>query len=154
MNLKKKILYGLVASLVAIQFIIPVRNESDKLLPADITNLVAVPNQVLGILQNSCYDCHSNSSHYPWYAFIQPGAWWMATHIKKGKAMLNFSQFGDLSSLKQQSKLQGFINQIKDNEMPVSSYILLHRKAILTEEQKTILMNWAASTKDSIYLKN
>ena len=78
----------------------------------------------------------------------------MASHIKKGKAMLNFSQFGDLSNRKQQSKLQGLINQIKDNEMPLSSYTLLHRNAILRAEQKTILINWATSAKDSLSLKN
>ena len=154
MTRKKKILLGLVTGFVAIQFIQPDRNKSDKALPTDITNTVAVSNQVLNILQNSCYDCHSNNTRYPWYSFIQPGAWWMASHIKNGKAMLNFSQFGDLSNRKQQSKLQGIANQIKDNEMPLSSYRLLHKNAILTTEQKTILINWAASTKDSLSVKN
>ena len=154
MTRKKKILLGLVTGFVAIQFIQPDRNKSDKALPTDITNTVAVSNQVLNILQNSCYDCHSNNTRYPWYSFIQPGAWWMASHIKNGKAMLNFSQFGDLSNRKQQSKLQGIANQIKDNEMPLSSYRLLHQNAILTTEQKTILINWAASTKDSLSVKN
>ena len=154
MSLKKKILLGLVMGIIAIQFIQPDRNKRDKVLPADIINTVAVPNQVLGILKVSCYDCHSNNTHYPWYSFIQPGAWLMASHIKNGKAMLNFSQFGNLSDRKQQSKLQGIINQIKDDEMPLSSYILLHRNAILTAGQKTILISWAASAKDSLSLKN
>ena len=154
MNLKKKIALGLFAGFVAIQFIQPARNKSDKALPTDIINTVTVPVQVLNILQNSCYDCHSNNTRYPWYSFIQPGAWWMASHIKKGKAMLNFSQFGDLSDRKQQSKLQGIVNQIKDNEMPLSSYTLLHKNAILTTGQKTILINWATSAKAGLSLKN
>ena len=153
MNLKKKIALGLFAGFVAIQFIQPARNKSDMALPTDIINTVTVPTQVLNILQNSCYDCHSNNTRYPWYSFIQPGAWLMASHIRRGKAMLNFSQFGDLSNRKQQSKLQGLINQIKDNEMPLSSYTLLHRNAILRAEQKTILINWATSAKDSLSLK-
>ena len=154
MNLKKKIALGLFAGFVAIQFIQPARNKSDKVLPTDIEKIYVVPDEVLAVLQNSCYDCHSNNTRYPWYSFIQPGAWWMASHIKKGKAMLNFSQFGDLSNRKQQSKLQAIANQIKDNEMPLSSYTLLHRNAILTAEQKTILINWATSAKDSLSLKN
>ena len=154
MGLKKKILFALLIGFVAIQFIQPPGNKSDKVLPTDITNTVAVPNQVLNILQNSCYDCHSNNTRYPWYSFIQPGAWLMASHIRRGKAMLNFSQFGDLSDRKQQSKLQGIVNQIKDNEMPLTSYTLLHRNAILTAEQKAILINWATSAKDSLSLKN
>ena len=96
----------------------------------------------------------NQNGHYPWYSFIQPGAWLMASHIKNGKAMLNFSLFGDLSNRKQQSKLQGMINQVKDGEMPIASYTLIHKNAVLSTAQKTILVNWAASAKDSLSFKN
>ncbi len=154
MTVKKKIALGLVIGFVVIQFIQPVRNKSNIILPTDIEKIVPVPANVSGILKTSCYDCHSNNTHYPWYSLIQPGEWLMASHIKNGKAMLNFSQFGELSNRKQQSKLQGIINQVKDGEMPISSYKLIHRNAVLTPAQKTILINWAASAKDSLSLKN
>lgn len=154
MTVKKKIGLGLFTAFVAIQFIQPARNKSNTILPTDIEKIVTVPVNVSGILKTSCYDCHSNNTRYPWYSFIQPGAWLMASHIKNGKAMLNFSQFGELSNRKQQSKLQGIINQVKDGEMPITSYKIIHRNAVLTPEQKTILINWAASAKDSLSLKN
>ncbi len=154
MTVKKKIVIGLFIGLIAIQFIQPARNKSNSILPTDIEKIVAVPANVSGILKTSCNDCHSNNTQYPWYSFIQPGAWLMASHIKNGKAMLNFSQFGELSNRKQQSKLQGIIDQLKDDEMPIYSYKLFHRNADLTTAQKTILMNWAGSVKDSISAKN
>lgn len=154
MNLKKKILLGLITCIVLMQFIQPARNESDKVMPTDIQMIYAVPDKVLKVLQISCYDCHSNTTHYPWHSFIQPGAWLMASHIKNGKAMLNFSQFGELSNLKQQSKLQGIVNQVKDGEMPILSYTLIHRNAVLKPAQKAILINWAALLKDSLTAKN
>ena len=154
MTIKTKIGLALFIGFVAIQFIQPVRNKGNTNMPTDIEKIVGVPADVSGILKTSCYDCHSNNTHYPGYSFIQPGAWLMASHIKNGKAMLNFSQFGDLSIRKQQSKLQGIINQVKDGEMPISSYTLIHKNAILTPEQKTILMNWASTAKDSLSIKN
>jgi hypothetical protein len=150
----KKIILALLVIFIAIQFIQPARNQNGQVMPTDIEKIVVVPANVSGILKTSCYDCHSNITHYPWYSHIQPGAWLMAHHIKTGKAMLNFSQFGDLSNRKQQSKLQGIINQVKDGEMPISSYKLIHTNAVLTPAQKTILINWAASAKDSLSLKN
>jgi hypothetical protein len=150
----KKIILALLVIFIAIQFIQLARNQDGQVLPADIEKMVVVPPNVAGILKTSCYDCHSNNTHYPWYSFIQPGGWLMASHIKNGKAMLNFSQFGDLSNRKQQSKLQGIINQVKDGEMPISSYKIIHRNAVLTPAQKTILINWAALAKDSLSLKN
>ncbi len=154
MTVKKKIVIGLFIGFIAIQFIQPARNKSNSILPTDIEKIVAVPANVSGILKTSCNDCHSNNTQYPWYSSIQPGAWIMASHIKNGKAMLNFSQFGELSNRKQQSKLQELINQLKDDEMPILSYKLIHRNADLTPAQKTILMNWAASAKDSLSANN
>jgi hypothetical protein len=150
----KKIILALLVIFIAIQFIQPAQNQDGQVLPTDIEKMVVVPPNVSGILKTSCYDCHSNNTHYPWYSFIQPGAWLMASHIKNGKAMLNFSQFGDLSNRKKQSKLQGIINQVKDGEMPILSYKIIHRNAVLTPEQKTILINWAASAKDSLSANN
>ena len=154
MRLKRKILSGLLTGFVAIQFIQPARNKSDKSLPTDIQKIYPVPDKVLAMLQNSCYDCHSNNTRYPWYSFIQPGAWWMASHIRKGKADLNFSEFGDYSDRKQQSKLQGIVNSIKDETMPLKSYTLLHKNARLSVEDKAVLLDWIRITKDSLLLKN
>lgn len=139
---------------IAIQFIQPVHNTNGQVISTDIAKLYTVPNNVQATLQTACYDCHSNNTNYPWYSHIQPGAWLMASHITKGKAMLNFSQFGDLSIRKQQSKLMSIINQIKDGEMPIASYTFIHRNAVLTANQKTMLINWAASVKDSLSANN
>ena len=154
MKRTKKLLFVLLVIFIVIQFIQPARNTNGQVVPTDIAKLYEVPNNVQGLLKTSCYDCHSNNTNYPWYSHIQPGAWLMAYDIKTGKAMLNFSQFGELSNRKQQSKLQGIINQVKDGEMPISSFTLIHRNAVLTSEQKTILINWAASAKDSLSTKN
>jgi hypothetical protein len=150
MKLFKKIILSLLVIFITIQFIQPARNQNGQVVPTDIEKIVVVPANVSGILKSSCYDCHSNSTNYPWYSHIQPGAWLMASHIQNGKAMLNFSQFGDLSNRKQQSKLQGIINQVKDGEMPIASYTFIHRNAVLTPAQKTLIINWAASAKDSL----
>ena len=154
MHLKKKILLGLFIGFIAIQFIQPARYINDKILPSDIQKMYSVPDSVLTVMQISCYDCHSNNIHYPWYSFIQPGAWLMASHTRKGKAMLNFSQFGDLTKRKQRSKLTGIVNLIKDGEMPLSSYNIIHQNANLSASQKNLVTNWATKLKDSLSLKH
>ena len=139
---------------VAIQFIQPARNKSNQVLQTDIQKMYTVPDKVLVILQNSCYDCHSNNTRYPWYSFIQPGAWVMARHIKKGKANLNFNEFGVYSNRKQQGKLQAIANSIKDKTMPIWSYTLIHKNAKLLPDDKAVLLDWIKTTKDSLSLKN
>ena len=150
----KILLFFLFVIGIAIQFVQPARNINGQILLTDITKLYAVPSNVQGILKTACYDCHSNNTNYPWYSHIQPGAWLMASHINEGKAMLNFSQFGELSIRKQQSKLMDIANQVKDGEMPISSYTLIHTNAKLSVSQKQVAINWAIALKDSLSANN
>ena len=154
MRIIKKILIGLFFGLVVIQFIQPARNKNDTMLPTDLQKVYIVPAKVLALLQNSCFDCHSNNTRYPWYSFIQPAGWWMASHIRKGKTNLNFSEFGAYSNRKQQSKLQASMNSINDNTMPLQSYTLFHSKAKLLPGDKAILLDWIKATQDSLLQKN
>ena len=135
--------------MIAIQFIQPVPNNSRQITEMDISKIHSVPVKVQAILKNSCYDCHSNHTRYPWYAYIQPGGWWLASHIKEGKAKLNFSEFGGYSKRRQQSKLKSIIGSIKDETMPLPSYTLIHRNARLSETEKVLILGWVKRTNES-----
>lgn len=154
MSKAKWILLSLLVVFIAIQFIRPARNKSEDQLSADFAKQYTVPEKVQNILYTACYDCHSNNTHYPWYANIQPAAWIMASHIKKGKQRLNFSEYGNFSRRKQVSRMREIINQVKDNEMPLSSYKWLHKEARLSRDQREQLMNWLEQAADSISVNN
>lgn len=146
----KKILLILLIVLIAIQFIQPARNKFRQELPTELARSVIVPENIQGILKTACYDCHSNNTNYPWYSKIQPFAWFQANHIKEGKAELNLSEFGGYSRRRQISKLSGIANSIKNETMPLSSYILLQKNARLSNADKSLLIDWAEKTKDSL----
>ncbi len=150
MSLTKKIILGLAVILIGIQFFQPLRNQSNEVTASDIEKVYVVPQNVKAILVQSCYDCHSNNTSYPWYSRIQPGAWYMAQHIKKGKEELNFSEFGAYSARRQRNKFRAMAGQVKDGEMPLSSYTLIHRNAVLSQEDKQVLMKWFETMEDSI----
>jgi len=150
MTIKKKIILGLAVVLIAIQFFQPLRNQSDEVTASHIERVYNVPQNVKAILVQSCYDCHSNNTRYPWYSRIQPGAWYMAEHIKNGKEELNFSDFGEYSARRQRNKFRAMAGQVKDGEMPLSSYTLIHRNAVLSPEDKQVLIAWFSTMEDSI----
>ena len=154
MNLRKKIVFGLCSGLVIIQFIQPDHNKSNVVLNTDIEKLYTIPHNVSVILKKSCYDCHSNNTRYPWYSKIQPGAWLMASHIRKGKANLNFSGFGSYSNRRQQNKLEAIANSINDKTMPLWSYTILHKNVKLSASEETLLLDWIKTIKDGISSKN
>lgn len=142
MSLKHKILLGLAAILMVMQFFQPLPTQSNKINNTHIEKTYVVPRKVKVILAQSCYDCHSDDTRHPWYHRIQPLGWYMAAHIKEGKKELNFSEFGTYSSRRQRNKFRSMLNQVENGEMPLTSYTLVHRKAILSKEDKQVLIDW------------
>lgn len=140
-----KILLGGAAILLIIQFIRPARNTGEAATAKDVTHVVAVPDDVIQILKVSCYDCHSNNTTYPWYANIQPGGWWLQSHVNGGKGELNFSEFANYDAKKQQHKFEEIVEVIKEKEMPLGSYLWVHRDAVLSPEQADKLVSWASA---------
>lgn len=143
MNTSKKILLIVLAGFIGIQFIQPARNTNGQVLPADISKVVSVPETVESLLQEACYDCHSNHTRYPWYSYVQPVGWILDRHISNGKAELNFSDFGSYSKRRQQSKLRAIADQVRDDEMPLVSYRFMHSKARFSKREKSIIIDWA-----------
>lgn len=150
----RKIVIVVVILLVGIQFIRPAPNLGSGPYAADITQTATVPPAVQQLLSTSCYDCHSNHTRYPWYATIQPMAWYLSHHVKEGKAELNFNEFGTYSKRRQASKLKAIGGSVKDGSMPLSSYTLIHRDAKLSGEDKQLLIAWAEKTRDSLQNMN
>jgi hypothetical protein len=150
MNKTKKIMLTALAVFIAIQFIRPARNSSSAIQPADMITQFNAPANIAGILKISCYDCHSNSTRYPWYANVQPVGWLLASHVKDGKEELNLNEFAAYSKRRQLSKLKSIQNSVKDGSMPLSSYTLLHSNAELSEESKALLIQWTSKVIDSL----
>lgn len=150
MNLTKKILFGAGIIFIVIQFIQPVKNKAGQASPNDISKVLSIPDTIQTILRDACYDCHSNKTNYPLYANIQPSGWLMAYHIKQAKSQLNFSEFGSYSQRRQLSKLVGIANSIKDDIMPLKSYKTMHKSAQLSTDEKSLLINWAQQSIDSL----
>lgn len=147
----KKILLAIVVLLVFIQFFRPAKNQSTEILPTDITKVYgAIPADVNVILKKACNDCHSNYTVYPWYDNIQPVAWWLNNHIEEGKEHLNFSDFGSRRIAFQYKRLDDCNEEIKNGDMPLDSYLWIHKDAKLTDEEKQKLYAYFNSIRDTI----
>jgi hypothetical protein len=118
--------------------------------PNDIRHYVQVPDTVQNILVTSCYDCHSNYTVYPWYANINPVGLWLKHHIDDGKHAINFSDLSSFTQKKRIHRLGDISEQIRDDEMPLYSYTIIHHYAVLDSSQKRLVMDWADSAKKMV----
>ena len=135
---------------MGIQFIPTKRNQSDIVPKTDFMVVNKVPESVMKTIRTSCYDCHSNNTSYPWYNNLQPMTWYLQHHINEGKDELNFNEWDNYSKRRKKSKLRSIISQIEDNEMPLDSYTLLHKEAILSNDSKTELIDYMNLLNDEL----
>ena len=143
-------MFVLLVAFITIQFFPTEKNQSDVVPKTDFLLVNNPPKEISSILKESCYDCHSNNTEYPWYNKIQPIAWFLEDHIKEGKNELNFNGWNDFSDRRKNSKLKSIINQIEDDEMPLASYTLIHRRAILSKSEKVLVIDFMQQIKDSL----
>ncbi|MGH2564083.1 MAG: heme-binding domain-containing protein [Ginsengibacter sp.] len=146
----RRILIILLVALIIIQFIRPQKNISKGIAVNDISTKYNIPTDVHDILKASCSDCHSDNSLYPWYWNFQPVAWFMNNHITEGKRHLNFSNFTSYKIGKQYKLFDNIIKEIKSGDMPLTSYTLIHKDAILSKAQKTAIINWVTVSRKQI----
>jgi hypothetical protein len=146
----KKILLGLLLLFMAIQFIRQSKNLGASPGPADLFAQHEAPAEVKQLLQTACYDCHSNTTRYPWYAEVQPVGWFLADHVKEGKQHLNFSEFDHLTPKRAARKLEQCTDEVTEGGMPLASYRLLHPEARLTGTQRKQLVDWFGAVREKI----
>jgi len=138
----KKVITALLILFTFAQFFNPQKNEYTDTPESDFI-LTEKPTQHLAdILKESCYDCHSNNTRYPWHDRITPVNFWVNRHIKHGKEELNFSLWNQYSTKRKVHKLEECIEMINEQEMPLESYILTHSEAKLSDLEIKTLTDW------------
>lgn len=151
MKIGRIVLITLIVVLVGIQFIRPAKNISN-VKTYDVASKYPVPTDVANILDVACNDCHTNLTKYPWYASVQPVAWFLNDHVVDGKRHLNLSEFTNRPIAVQNHKFEEVIEMVKEKEMPLPSYtwLGLHSEANLTDAQRQTLVDWAQTQMDSL----
>jgi hypothetical protein len=145
--MKKALKLPYILTGLAVIFLILQVFRIDKTKPqpnteADYITIAQPPAEITSLIKSSCYDCHSNETKYPWYSNIAPVSWILQSHIKEGRAHLNFSEWGNYQPGKQGNKQDECKEMLAEEEMPLLSYKLMHSSANFTEEQKTMLVKW------------
>jgi hypothetical protein len=124
--------------LIALQFV--PREETRDNPPA--TGTIEGPPAVVSILRQSCFDCHSNETQWPAYAYVAPASWLVLADVSGGRSRLNFSEWGSLRVGFQKRFSRKIVERIEADEMPLWQYRLAHWGAKITPEELEVLRAW------------
>ncbi|MFY9143661.1 heme-binding domain-containing protein [Sulfuricurvum sp.] len=127
-----KTVYWVLGIAIVIQFVRP-DFQNPKV---DATVALNTDQEVMGILKNSCYDCHSNETKYPWYHNVAPVSWVMSNNIVNGRKALDFSNWANIDAKVKLERLERAKQLVNIEMMPKNEYLLMHKNAALNSEEK------------------
>lgn len=148
MKIVKRILTLLLIVLVLLQLWRPEKNVSAENVVADFEKETNPPAEVVTILQQNCYDCHSNNTVYPWYAEVAPISLWIDGHIEEGKEHFNVSDWASWDLKKKDHKMDELIEEVEEGHMPEDSYTWMH--GTLKLEEKEMLEEWGREVRKEL----
>jgi hypothetical protein len=116
------------------QFIRPQRVNPPTDASQSIQASVGTANGLVAILDRSCGDCHSNRTVWPWYTQVAPVSWVMAAGVKKGREVVNFSEWSSYDASTQHSLMVLACNAASQGTMPGRAWTTLHPEARLSTQ--------------------
>ncbi|MFA5803584.1 MAG: heme-binding domain-containing protein [Melioribacteraceae bacterium] len=128
----------LILVFIGIQFV-----EVERANPP-VTADINAPTEVKNIFKNSCYDCHSNETVWPWYSKIAPVSWFISKDVIDGRKQLNFSEWEKFYSDKRTKLKKKIWDEINQDEMPTDTYTIIHPNAKLEFIQKNVIKKWTS----------
>lgn len=137
---KLKITLGVLLVLLVLLQLVPAGRTNPP-----VTGDLDAPADVMAALRRCCYDCHSNQTRWPWYAYVNPVAFLIVKDTDDGRRHLNFSNWQDYGPEKRSSKSGSALDEIHSGNMPPSQYLWIHRDAVLTPAELKALQAWSDS---------
>lgn len=128
------IIGGLVVLFLLIQ-LIPYGHDHSN--PPVTKAAVFVSPTVRQMVADSCNDCHSNLTKWPWYTNVAPVSWLTVNDVNGGREHMNLSEWN-----RPQPELNDIVEAINSGEMPPLKYRTMpnHSKARLSDQQKKELI--------------
>ncbi len=78
----------------------------------------------------ACFDCHSNTTAWPWYSYVAPVSWVIQHDVAEGRGKMNFSEWDQSQRTAREAG-----KDVRDGKMPLWYYVLTHPDARLTPQQ-------------------
>ena len=135
----KTIILSLVVGAVLIHFI---PYGKDHITPPVLTEPQWDSAKTKELFHNTCANCHSHETIYPWYSNIAPISWLIQSDVDEGRAHLNISVLG----IQKKNKVKDAAQEVREGEMPPFFYLPLHPEAKLSDADKAALIKGLENT--------
>src|SRR5712692_7214456 len=106
--------------------------------------------ETLAIVQRACQNCHSQQTEWPWYSHVAPVSWLLARDVQQARLHMNLSRWQDYSTDDRLRLLSEIGSAVRNREMPLPRYLLLHPEARLTDKDRQEIYQWTRTERSRL----
>ena len=112
--------------------------------PASSLNVGApMPAPVMSTLRRACFDCHSDETHWPWYAVLPIASHLIERDVTEGRGQLNLSRWMQYNPYDRADLLDKICQRVSNGTMPPWQYRMMHSRARLSAPDVSELCDWS-----------
>lgn len=109
-----------------------------------------VETPVMNTLERSCSNCHSDQTFWPWYSYVAPASWLVEKDVHDGREHFNMSLWNEYTDRDRIRILTEISVMVRNHEMPLPRYTLLHPDAKLTAQDIEAIDQWGHTERKRI----
>jgi hypothetical protein len=121
----------------------PVRQQHSRAqLPSDPL--------VLPLLEKACLNCHSEQTRWPLYSYLPLASWALEKDVAAAREDMDFSRWEQYSADQKRDLLARIGAEVRNRQMPLPRYLLLHPEARLSDTEIQIIYEWTKAQRRAL----
>ena len=94
------------------------------------------------LIERACQNCHSERTEWPRYSYLPLVSWAIEKDVAEGREHLNLSHWDRYSADDKRDLLARIGTMVRNRQMPLPRYLLLHPEARLSDEETQAIYEW------------
>lgn len=125
----------------------PVRRQDAAGLPVDVQE---DGRHVRAVLERACQNCHSQRTQWPAYSYLPFVSWAVERDVAEGRRHMDLSRWDRYSTQQKQDLPARIGAEVRNRQMPLRRYVLLHPEARLSESEIQAIYDWTKTQRRAL----
>ncbi len=144
--MKKKVFWSPAVCLLAMPFVHPFGPVRQQHAPTQLTG----DSVVLPLLEKACLNCHSQQTRWPLYSYLPLVSWAIEKDVGEARQHMDLSRWNEYSVDDKRDLLARLGTEVKDRQMPLPRYLLLHPEARLSDAERQVIYDWTKAQRRAL----
>jgi cytochrome c len=131
----------------------PVRQQHAAGLPVNVQvpmNAQGNDQHVRAVLERACQNCHSRQTKWPAYSYLPVVSWAVERDVAEARRHMDLSRWDRYSTEQKQDLLARIGTEVRNRQMPLRRYVLLHPEARLSESEIQAIYDWTKAQRHAL----